>query len=253
MSTPNPTVFQLPSIRLSDERSPIFLDVIRWMMAWKLDGHVEQLYIDNLHGAQEIANDTGAIIAPNHVSYWDSCLFFTLSELLSKRAFVFVKQDTLERLSFLRWCGAIPLNTNSSTQAHIQLKQGSRLCTDPTQLWIFPQGEHRPAHLSALRFKRGVTKLAEHTGLPIIPVAIQYLYKDGEKPIAYVSFRDPLPHHASVMDIEAEVKRGLQDIDAFHLGKDNDRFIAHYKRKVRERENLPTRILAWFALWRLNK
>lgn len=222
MSKSQPTIFQLPTVRLSDERSPIFLDVVRWIMAWKLDGQVEQLYLDNLRGAQEIANDTGAIIASNHVSCWDRCLFFTLSELLSKRAFVFVKQETVEQSPYFRWCGALPLQTSSTTQAHIQLKQAARLCTEPTQLWIFPQGEPRPAHLSALRFKPGVTKLAQHTGLPIIPVAIQYLYNDSKRPILYVSFRDPLPYQASVQDIEAEVKRGLQDIDAFHLGKAND-------------------------------
>ena len=254
MSTPNsPTVLTLPSIRLKDERTVFFLDFIRLMMSWKLDSHVEQLYVQNMREIQELANETGVIIAPNHVSYWDSCLFFTLSEHISRRAFVFVAQSTLERLPFLRWCGAIPLNTQSRTQALAQLKQAHRLSTEPTQFWIFPQGEHRPPHLQPLRFKQGVTTLAHHLELPVVPVAIQYLYRDSEKPVAYVSFRPPLPHHCSVLDIEGEVKRGLTEIDQFHLGKNDDSFVPLYKRSTTKKENLPTRLLAWFASWRLGK
>ena len=96
---------------------------------------------------------------------------------------------------------------------------------------MFPQ--HRPysTHKSTLNFQPEVTLLSSHLELPVLPIAIQYLYMNSEKPIVYISFQEPLPYHCSVTDMESSIKRGLTTIDDCHSGKDKDGFNALFKRK----------------------
>ena len=248
MSTPNLTEHpQRDLVGTNDERVQWFYHWIRKMMSKKLTQHMEQVYIHNIDAISDLAKRSGVIIAPNHVSYWDSCLYFVLSHQLSTRAFVFVARDTLLRLPFLRWCGAIPINIHSKRRAIQQLISAKSLYTGPSQFWIFPQGEHRPPHLTPLHFKRGVSVLAQHLELPIVPVSINYLYKDSEHPIAYISFRSPLPHSSTIEEIESEIVLGLQDIHACHMGDDSRDFSPLYTPTRKSKDGLPTKILAWFA------
>ena len=246
-----PTILTLPSVRLKDERSPIFLDVVRWVVSWKLRRHFAQIYVQNMEMAQAISVETGAIFALNHVSNWDYRLFFELSELLSKHAFIFVPEQQTQQQAFLRWCGAIPLNTETPTKTHAQIRQTHKLCTEPTQFWIFPQEHPYPTGKSHLQFRPEVTKLSSHLELPVISVAVQYIYRKSDKPIACISFQDPLPHHCSVFDIEGSIKRGLSSIDGFHIGKDKEGFTPLYKRGFIDKKPLLSRILSLFAQWKL--
>ncbi len=234
--------FTLPS----DERVDWFLRYIHRMMSQRLDQNMDAVYVHGIDEISDLALKPGVIIAPNHVSYWDSCLYFVLSQKLSARAFVFVAKDTLQRLPFLRWCGAVPINTQSKGDAIQQLIHAKALNTTPTQFWIFPQGEHRPTHHTPLQFKKGVTILGEQLRIPIVPVAIDYLYKDNEQPITYVSFRPPMPYSSSVEDIEQEITRGLKDITARHLGDLSLNFVSIYKPR-KSTDGMATRMLAWFA------
>ena len=246
-----PTILTLPSVRLKDERSPIFLDVVRWLMSWKLRRQFEQIYVQNMEMAQAISVDGGAILAPNHVSNWDFRLFFELSELLSKHAFIFLPEHKVKLQAFLRWCGAIPFNIDTPTLTHALLRQTHRLCAEPTQFWMFSQHRPYPTNRSQLHLRHEVTKLSTHLELPIIPVAIQYLYRDSDKPIAYISFQDPLPHHCSVLDVEASIKRGLTAIDDVHIGKNKDNFTPLFKRNFKDKRSLMSQMLSHFAQWKL--
>jgi 1-acyl-sn-glycerol-3-phosphate acyltransferase len=231
-----------------DERRPIVLDIFRLIMGLKLKKNIHQMYVYGLANTQHLVNDTGAIIAPNHQSYWDSALFFYLSELLGKRAFVFMAEENLDNLAFFRWCGAIPLKIQSPSIAMAQLRTAFKIATEPTQFWIFPQGLHRPPHLRPLKFKKGVTTLASSTDYPIVPTAIQYLYQDDEQPNVYIHFGSPLSPHASPIDIEEAVSLGLEDIDSFYQNADSVEFTPLFKRPA-PRRSWFTRALSRFAQW----
>ena len=107
---------------------------------------------------------------------------------------------------------------------HTQIAKHTN-CVRNRLTWMFPQ--HRPysTHKSSLNFQPEVTLLSSHL-LPVIPVSIQYLYMNSEKPIVYISFQEPLPHHCSVNDMESSIKRGFTAIDDCHSGKDKDTFSA---------------------------
>lgn len=230
-----------------DERLPLFYRFIRWLMVRKLGQNLEQVYIHNLEPIQHLVANESVIIAPNHVCYWDSCMYFLLSGLLGPRAFVFVAQATLRRLPFLRWCGSIPLNTGSKEEAVAQLKGVSNLNTEPTQFWIFPQGEHRPTQETNLNCKRGVLMLAKDLKAPIVPMSIQYLYRDSEQPIAYISFQSPLAYSVDISEVELSLHQGLNTSLRHHMGVEAEAFRPHFPEAQRSPDDLPTRILAWFS------
>ena len=248
MSNQPHNILTLPIMDVVDERRPIVLDIFRLIMSLKLKKNIHQMYVYGLANAQHLVNDTGAIIAPNHQSYWDAALFFYLSENLGKRAFVFMAEENLKNLAFLRWCGAIPLKIQHPSIAMTQLRNAFKLAIEPTQFWIFPQGRHRPQHLRPLNFKKGVTVLASSTDYPIVPTAIQYLYQDEEKPSAYIHFGSPLSPHASPIDIEQAVSLGLEAIDSFHQNPDSVEFIPLLKRSS-PRQSWFTRVLSRYAHW----
>ena len=132
MSDYSNNILTLPVIDLIDERRPILLDIFRFIMSLQLRKNIEQVYVHGLSNTQHLVNDIGAIIAPNHQSYWDAALFFYLSEMLGKRAFAFMSEDNLNNVAFLRWCGAIPLATHAPTLAMSQLRNAFKLATEPT-------------------------------------------------------------------------------------------------------------------------
>ncbi len=254
MPTDNdPTILSLPTVRLEDERSVFFLDVVRWIMAWNLDSSVEQIYIQDLRMVQEIANDSGAVLIANQLSGLDQNIFFTLSEHISKRAFVFIQESTLSRAPFLRWCGGVPLSHESMAKQRRQLHQAHRLLSEdePTQFWIYPQTTIRPPQMTNLKFGDCGCRLAKHLELPVVPVSIQALHTKTIKPTIYISFGAPLPFDASTLDVEAEVKRGLDNINAFHTGKQKTGFEPLYKRRATVKQSLWRRLLTKFATWKL--
>ncbi len=230
-----------------DERVPLFYRFIRWLMVRKLGQNLEQVYIQNLEQVQHLLIEQSVIIAPNHVCYWDSCMYFLLSGLLGPRAFVLVAQQTLRRLPFLRWCGSIPLNTDSKEQAIAQLKGLSNLNTESTQFWIFPQGEHRPTQCMPLKCKKGVLLLAQDLKIPIVPMSIQYLYRNSEQPVAYISFQSSLSHTVGLSELEQSLKQGLDASIQHHLGEETLSFVPYFPGIQASRDDLPTRILAWFS------
>ena len=238
-------VIQPKSTTVKDERWLTFYHCIRRMMTKKLQRNMEQLYISNIEDIRSLASTQTIILAPNHVAYWDSCIYFILSHELSARSFVYVAQSTLRRLSFLRWCGAIPINTASTEQAVAQLRSAVTLNTDPTQFWIFPQGEHRPT-TSPVRCKKGVQILASSVEACIVPVSIQYIYRDGEQPIAYVRFQPPLPSDATLSDVDQSLQEGLQWITDAHVHKSVEAYTPYFKDN-RLNDDIPTKILSWIA------
>ena len=246
------TVLTLPIVRVQDERSAVFLDVVRWMMWRKLRINLQQVYIYGLPHAQNICIEKGAVLTPNRQSYLDNPLFFLLSEKIGPRAFLYMAQTALSNNGYLRWCGAIPLNTMESHMGDAQLLQAHRLCSEPTQLWLF--GEQQPSGMRPANLHARASLLATGTDSPIIPVSIDYLYKDeNEQPIAYVVFSHPLSSTANRVEIEQSVQHGHQLIHQFHMGSDVEGFIPTFKRRVRPRRtSLFARVLGWFAKWKLD-
>ena len=82
----------------------------------------------------------------------------------------------------------------------------------------------------------------------IIPMSIQYLYKDAyEKPFAYVHFHNPLSPTSKISDIEEVVHQGLHSIDEHILHNTEIHYQQMFPKAITKSIDLPSRVLTYVA------
>jgi acyl-[acyl-carrier-protein]-phospholipid O-acyltransferase / long-chain-fatty-acid--[acyl-carrier-protein] ligase len=132
------------------------------------------VYKIRVHQRENIPEQGGAILVPNHISWLDGLLLFATS---SRQIRMLIDSDiinTWRAHGFAKMMGAIPIKPSpKSTRRAIEeareaLKAGELVC-------IFPEGGiSRSGQLQ--RFKPGVLEIQRDTGAPIIPVYLDELW-----------------------------------------------------------------------------
>ena len=223
---------------------PLFRAVARARLRSGLDG----VAVCGLHDARALSASSPVIFAANHVSWWDGLLLFALDEALGAESRVLMDAQNLARLPFFLWTGAVPLDRTSPRRAHADLVRAAGVLQQPRDaLWVFPQGRHRPAHVRPLDLGQGIELLWRRSGVPVVPVAIQYLFDEQDRPRAVVALGPPLAADPPVFldALEAGLCQGLARIDAYALG-DTDGFdFVLPARRGRVEDSATTRLLAW--------
>lgn len=171
----------------------------RWRVGAELDG----LHVEGLEHARAALAAGPVLFAANHVGWWDGMLTVVLDDALDADARVLTHPATVRRLPFLGWLGFVPLRPGALRGLSGFLDRPGRAA------WIFPQGRHRAAHLRPLGFQPGASFVARG-GATVVPVAIQYLFRDHSAPAALVRFGAPVPVDA----LEDAVAAGLDQLDA---------------------------------------
>ncbi len=110
-----------------------------------------------------------AIIAPNHVSYWDPPLIAaSCPEML-----VFLAKKSLFDVPILSWCirhlNAYPVTGTNADLSSIKLI--CKFLSDGKKVVIFPEGE-RTIDGKLTTIKSGIGMLAHRSGASIVPVYI---------------------------------------------------------------------------------
>ena len=132
------------------------------------------VYRIRVYGSENIPQEGGALIIPNHVSWLDGILVLLISErpirmVVSARNFRGVVTSWLGKL----W-NVILLPTRPKQLA--RMLGETRHCLQGGQLvCIFPEGGITRSGLMQ-SFKRGALKIHEGTGVPIIPVYLDELW-----------------------------------------------------------------------------
>jgi len=132
------------------------------------------------------------LFVANHTNWWDGFLAFLVSRGLGLRFQVLMEARHLARYrSFLR-LGALPLRRGRAREAYADLAAAAAYLRPGAGLWLFPQGERRPAAERPANCERGAAHLAlEHAGpLRICPVAFRYAYVGEQLPEAFVLLGD---------------------------------------------------------------
>ena len=157
---------------------PVFIYIILLLpqatikfLAW-LATH--SLYRIHIHNRENIPEQGGAILVPNHISWLDGLLLFATS---SRQIRMLIDSDlitTWRAQGFAKMMGAIPIKPSPKStrraidEAREALKAGELVC-------IFPEGGiSRSGQLQ--RFKPGVMEIQRDTGAPIIPVFLDELW-----------------------------------------------------------------------------
>jgi len=124
----------------------------------------------------------------NHSNWWDGFLAFLVSRTLGLRFRILMEAQHLARYDFFRRIGARPLRREPPRAAWADLAAATEELRAGTGLWIFPQGERRPAPERPLRCERGAAQLARgYAGqLRVCPVAFRYAFVGEQRPEAFV-------------------------------------------------------------------
>jgi 1-acyl-sn-glycerol-3-phosphate acyltransferase len=212
-----------------------------------LDG----VWVSGLPQACEALRRGPLLLAANHVSWWDSMLLVQLDLALQADGFVLMDAANLEKLPFMRWLGAIPLDRSSGSRSRAGLAAGATLLDRPGRcLWIFPQGRQRPAHLRPLDLKPGLSLLYRVAGLPILPVSISYLFRERAQPAAFIRFGAPLrPEGDPLPAVEAALIDGLEEADRCVVQGLQTFEPLLCAPPGRSEDGLGTRLLAAWASW----
>lgn len=183
----------------------------------------EAVYVEGLEETRALARATPLVFAANHTSWWDAFALLALDDALGTDGYVLMDEAHLRRLSFFAPLGALPLARDDALAARRQLLTATRLLDQPGRaLWIFPQGEQRPAHLRPLGFRAGVRLLMNQAHCPVVPVAITPIWRNRPEPALFIHLGAPVSpsteKSAVVRSLEESVAAGLARLDVLAAG-----------------------------------
>ena len=128
------------------------------------------------------------LFVANHSNWWDGFLAFLASRTLGLRFRILMEARHLARYRFFLQVGARPLRREPARAAWADLVAAAAELRPGAGLWIFPQGERRPAGERPLRCQRGAAQLTRAYAGPlrICPVAFSYAFMGEQRPEAFV-------------------------------------------------------------------
>ena len=231
----------------------------RWFSRRKLAGAMDGVYVRGLETLSQALADGPVIVALNHASWWDILLIIWLDGLVDADARAVMDARNLKKLPYFGLIGAVPLDRQDKPQAWRDIASIAGLLDRPNRLvFIYPQGRHRPTGIRPLGLKPGVRVLAAHARVPVIPVSVQYGFRETEKITATLDIGAPLPPPVDGADpawlstLEDALVRGLVAgeawLDRGHKAEDGGGFTAAIPPQRAARQDGPAaRALGWMV------
>ena len=203
--------------RAGDTRHPAFLAVVRRYAGRRVARGLDGLWVSGLDETRAVLSQRPVLFAANHVAWWDSLLLVVLDEALGGLGWAVMDARNLQKLKFLGWLGALPLDRSSPQRSRECLESAAVLLDRPGRnIWIFPQGRQRPAHLRPLDLHHGVQIMHAVNPVNVVAVSIDYVFLERDRPAAMVRFSAPVRAGADDLlpAVEAAMLEGLDVIDA---------------------------------------
>ena len=136
------------------------------------------LFRVELKGLENLPKSGGYIISPNHQSYLDPFMLCAMLPLRIFRNLFFVGAVEYFETPLTRWfarlANLVPVDPDSNLVP--AMKAGAFGLAHGKVLVLFPEGE-RSIDGTVKKFKKGAPILAQHLGVPIVPVAIIGVYE----------------------------------------------------------------------------
>lgn len=148
-----------------------------WLFKYVLLGPL--LYMlgrPKVEGLEHIPSSGPAILASNHLAVMDS---FYLPLVVRRRITFLAKAEYFTGTGlkgwFQRWfftaVGQVPIDRTDADSAQAALNTAERLLSQGKLLGMYPEGTRSPDG-RLYKGKTGLARLALHTGVPVIPVAM---------------------------------------------------------------------------------
>lgn len=196
MTTLTPGAAPAP-LAIADRRASSVLSFARWYARRRIARELDGVWVAGLDTAREALAREPLVLALNHVAWWDVLVLVLLDEALSGEMRVLMDTRNLRKLPYLGSIGAIPLDRSTPEASARDLDAAARWLDRPGRVVvIFPQGRQRASHLRPLAFRRGVEQLVAASGATVVPVALQYGFREAPMPAVGLRFGPHLPASA---------------------------------------------------------
>lgn len=152
-------------------------------------------------GKERIPRDTAVLYVGNHRSFFDILIIYTLVPDLTG----FVAKKEMEKIPFLsvwmKLVNCLFLDREDMKQGLKTVLEGIDKLKNGISICIFPEGTRNknPEETDMLPFKEGSLKMAEKSGCPIIPVAMNHnaaIFEDHlpkvKRTHVVIEFGDPI-------------------------------------------------------------
>jgi 1-acyl-sn-glycerol-3-phosphate acyltransferase len=148
-----------------------------WLFKYILLGPLLALLArPKVEGLEHVPSSGPAILASNHLAVMDS---FYLPLVVRRRITFLAKAEyftgTGIKGRFLAWfytaVGQVPIDRTDADAAQAALETAERLLSQGKLLGMYPEGTRSPDG-RLYKGKTGLARLALHTGVPVIPVAM---------------------------------------------------------------------------------
>ncbi len=233
-------------------KSPLFNSFFARHARSRILRTFHEVRVFGLENARATLESSPALVVANHTAWWDPMMAIALSNFaLGADAYAMMDAKNLTRLPFFAKVGAFGVDLGDPADGARAIRYSAKLLDAPKKLvWIFPQGEERPAG-EPLAFRAGSAEIARVAKrASVIPVALRYVFAEVEKPYAYVSFGPSFPPLRDVdrgrSEQESRVGEELSRIDRAVRG-DRSGFTTLFRTRESAVAKAAERLLAWMA------
>jgi hypothetical protein len=124
------------------------------------------------------------LVVANHTNWWDGFLSHQISRAMGKHFRILMEARNLARYRVFLRIGALPMERRSRSQAMRDLAVATACLAPDALVWIYPQGERRPAPEPIAALEGGAAWMVERHGGPIriLPVAFRYPFLSEQQP-----------------------------------------------------------------------
>lgn len=248
-----------PGAAVARARSAPAVRFFRWFAERKLRGAMDGVYVRGLDTLRGALAQGPVIVALNHASWWDILLIIWLDGQLDADARAVMDARNLRKLPYFGLIGAVPLDREDRERGQRDLAAIATLLDRPNRLvFIYPQGRHRPTGIRPLGLKAGVRALAAQAQAPVVPISVQYGFRETEKITATVAIGGALAPPADAADpawldaLEGALVAGLAVgeawLDAGHRRADGGAFsVGIAPRRAATQDGPAARALGWIV------
>lgn len=182
----------------------VLAGIIRFvvLLIWGLD----------MSGGEHIPEDTGAIVAGNHTSWFDPFVLV----IAIRRPVHFMAKAELFANPILRWIlprvHVFPVRRGQADRQAIRISQ--ERVNEGNLVGMFPEGTRNKTENPLLAIQGGAALIAIKTGVPIIPVVIKKGQRRGLRRPFIVSIGTPIDLGGPGKATKTDIARGSKAISA---------------------------------------